>query len=102
MKYKETRDEEGVLLGVRLIDGNAIKCIPNTTDNKDWRAYLEWVDAGGKPEEAETPEEKVVREELEAAEAKEQMIKERQREIAIRELKEEGKLPQDYNVIRSR
>ena len=71
--------------------------IPECLDNVDWREYLEWVTKGNTPDPAETPEEATAREEVVT---QEKLIVDKMRELAVTELKREGKLPGDFRLPR--
>jgi hypothetical protein len=71
-------------------------CIPPDPSNRDYREYLEWLAKGNTPEPAFTPEELLEKQKAEEAAARERLIAEKMRELAVAELKKEGKLPADY------
>ncbi len=83
---------EGV---IRLADG---ACIPESLDNKDWQEYQEWLKKGNTPLPAYTPEELEAKQKADEEAAREKLIADKMRELAISELKKEGKLPPDYKV----
>lgn len=90
--YKLHIDGESV---VRLEGGG---CIPKDERNSDWRDYLAWLAAGNTPEPAITPEELEAKQKADEEAAREKLIADKMRELAISELKKEGKLPPDYKV----
>ena len=56
MSYKLVNDNiTNELIGVTFTDtdNNKIKMIPKDESNIDYQKYLEWVDAGNTPEEAD-------------------------------------------------
>ena len=81
----------------RLTDG---ACIPPDHANRDYREYLEWLSKGNTPEPAYTPEELEAKQKAEEEAAREALIQTKMRELAISELKKEGKLPQDYKMVK--
>lgn len=80
---------------IRLAD---MACIPPDPNNRDYREYLEWLSKGNTPEPAFTPQDLVEKQKAEEAVARERLIEEKMRELAISELKKEGKLPADYEL----
>lgn len=82
-------------MSYKLLDGGGVQrlsdmaFIPEDVMNIDWREYLEWVAKGNKPAPAHTAEE------IEAA-TQEALIQAKIREIAVTELKKEGKLAPGY------
>jgi len=81
----------------RLTDG---ACIPPDHANRDYREYLEWLSKGNTPQPAYTPEELEAKQKAEEEAAREALIQTKMRELAISELKKEGKLPQDYKMVK--
>jgi hypothetical protein len=81
----------------RLTDG---AFIPPDHANRDYREYLEWLSKGNTPEPAYTPEELEAKQKAEEEAAREALIQTKMRELAISELKKEGKLPQDYKMVK--
>jgi hypothetical protein len=79
--------------GVRREDGASI---PPTTDNRDWREYLRWLDDGNTPDPAQTPEEIQAEEEAAAQAVIDEKIQKKMRETAIKDLIDSGDLPPDY------
>ena len=56
MSYKLVNDNiTNELIGVTFTDteNNKIKMIPKNDNNTDYQEYLEWVEAGNTPEEAD-------------------------------------------------
>ena len=92
MAYKRQKDGVGV---IRLVD---MASIPECPDNRDWREYLEWRAKGNEPLPAYTPEELEAKQKAEEEAAREALIQTKMRELAISELKKEGKLPPDYRM----
>jgi len=84
------------LFGVKRIADNAF--IPNDESNRDWQEYQEWLKKGNTPLPAYTKEELVEKQRAEEMAAREKLIAEKMRELAISELKKEGKLPTDYRL----
>ncbi len=84
------------LFGVKRIADNAF--IPNDESNRDYQEYLEWLAKDNTPEPAITPQELVEKQKAEEAVARERLVEEKMRELAISELKKEGKLPADYKL----
>lgn len=80
---------------LRLKDG---AMFPRVADNIDYQAYLKWEAAGNTPDPEFTPEELAEKQKADEAAAREKLIAEKMRELAISELKKEGKLPPDYKV----
>lgn len=80
---------------VRLTDNTHIPACP---DNRDWREYLEWRAKGNEPLPAYTPAELAEKQKAEDEAARERLIAEKTRELAVAELKREGKLPTDYRL----
>lgn len=91
MAYKLSR-YSGV---IRLRD---MTYIPDCLDNVDWQEYLEWRAKGNEPLPAYTEEELVEKQRAEKMAAREKLIAEKMRELAVAELKREGKLPTDYRL----
>ncbi len=90
-KLRETQS-----LGViRIADG---AFIPNDPRNVDWREYQEWLAKGNTPLPAYTPAELAEKQKAEDEAARERLIAEKTRELAVAELKREGKLPTDYRL----
>jgi len=86
----------GKLFGVvRLSDGAQI---PKCPGNRDWQEYQEWLKKGNTPLPAYTPEELEAKQKADEEAAREKLIADKMRELAISELKKEGKLPPDYKV----
>jgi hypothetical protein len=73
-------------------------CIPPDHANRDYQEYLEWLAKDNTPEPAITPQELVEKQKAEEAVARERLVEEKMRELAISELKKEGKLPADYKL----
>jgi hypothetical protein len=90
MAYRLWRVGNGV---IRLSD---MASIPECNDNTDWREYLEWLKKGNTPEPAYTPEEIAEKQKAEQEMEIEAMIQAKIREMAIAELKKEGKLTNDF------
>ena len=82
---------------IRLAD---MACIPPDPNNRDYREYLEWLSKGNRPQPAYTPEELEAKQKAEEEAAREALIQTKMRELAISELKKEGKLPQDYKMVK--
>ena len=80
---------------VRLTDNTHIPACP---DNRDWQEYLEWLAKGNTPLPAFTAEELAEKQRADEAAAREKLIAEKMRELAVAELKREGKLPTDYRL----
>ena len=95
-----------------LMEG-AIKCqatggsIPKVTGNRHYREYLAWLEEGNTPIpiqpspyheliDNEWVEDTELKEKTETEAAQEVLIEDKTREIAIEELKTEGKLPPGY------
>ena len=93
MAYKLSR-YSGV---IRLAD---MAYIPDCKDNTDWREYQAWLAEGNRPQPAYTPEELEAKQKAEEEAAREALIQTKMRELAISELKKEGKLPQDYKMVK--
>ncbi len=72
--------------------------IPPDQGNADYQEYLEWLAKGNTPEPAFTPEELEAKQKAEEEAAREALIQTKMRELAISELKKEGKLPADYKL----
>lgn len=81
---------------IRMPDG---AMIPECPDNVDWRKYQEWLAEGNRPQPAYTPEELEAKQKAEEEAAREALIQTKMRELAISELKKEGKLPQDFSLV---
>jgi hypothetical protein len=90
--YKISPTAYGV---IRLAD---MACIPPDHANRDYQEYLEWLAKDNTPEPAITPQELVEKQKAEEAVARERLVEEKMRELAISELKKEGKLPADYKL----
>ena len=80
---------------MRLSDG---AFIPSNPSNVDWQEYLEWRAKGNEPLPAYTPAELAEKQRAKEMAAREKLIAEKMRELAISELKKEGKLPTDYRL----
>ena len=93
MAYKLGRF--GVVLRLR---DNAF--IPECEGNVDWQEYQAWLAEGNRPQPAYTPEELEAKQKAEEEAAREALIQTKMRELAISELKKEGKLPQDYKMVK--
>lgn len=91
-EYKLQKGGSGV---IRLKD---MAFIPDCADNRDWQEYRAWVAAGNTPLPAYTPEELEAKQKADEEAAREKLIADKMRELAISELKKEGKLPPDYKV----
>ena len=87
-------EEKQWITSVQVRDGgwlvNGTMNVPNDQRNRDCRAVLEWIKEGNTPEPMPRPS----KEEEEAAQV-EQLIREKQRELAVKALKVEGKLSAD-------
>jgi len=81
---------------VRRLSDDAV--IPPDPGNRDWQEYQEWLAKGNAPLPAYTPEELAEKQKADEAAAREKLIAEKMRELAISELKKEGKLPTDYRL----
>lgn len=79
----------------RLLDG---AFIPPDPRNADWREYQEWLAKGNTPLPVYTPEELTEKQKADEEAARHKLIEAKIRELAISELKKEGKLPQNYNL----
>lgn len=79
--------------GVIREDGASI---PPTTDNRDWRAYLRWLDDGNTPDPAQTPEEIQADIDADAQAVIDKKIEKKMRDNAIQDLIDSGDLPTDY------
>ncbi len=77
--------------GVRRLSDNAY--IPPDEKNRDYKEYLEWVKLGNTAEPAVSAE-KLAEGETKATQ--EQLIQAKMKELAIKALIDEGKLPVDY------
>ena len=54
MTYQLMNDDDGILSGIKLTqDDGLMKFIPLDETNTDYQEYLEWLDEGNTPEEAE-------------------------------------------------
>ena len=54
MTYQLMNDDDGILSGIKLTqDDGLMKFIPLDPANTDYQEYLEWLDEGNTPEEAE-------------------------------------------------
>lgn len=91
-EYKLQKGGSGV---IRLKD---MAYIPDCKDNTDWREYQAWLAEGNTPLPAFTAEELAEKQRAEEMAAREKLIAEKMRELAISELKKEGKLPPDYRM----
>ncbi len=90
--YKIQKDGSGV---IRLAD---MACIPECKDNTDWREYQAWLAEGNTPLPAYTPEELEAKQKADEEAAREKLIADKMRELAISELKKEGKLPDGFKI----
>ena len=90
--YKISPTAYGV---IRLAD---MACIPPDHANRDYQEYLEWLAKGNEPLPAYTPAELAEKQKAEDEAARERLIAEKTRELAVAELKREGKLPTDYRL----
>ena len=90
--YKISPTAYGV---IRLAD---MACIPPDHANRDYQEYLEWRAKGNEPLPAYTPAELAEKQKAEDEAARERLIAEKTRELAVAELKREGKLPTDYRL----
>jgi len=95
MSYKLNKRFEGYI--TRLSDEAVI---PPDPDNRDYQEYLAWVARGNTPAPAYTPEELAEKAKVEEEMAKEVLITEKIREMAVAELKKVGKLPGDFKAVR--
>lgn len=91
--YKLQKDGIGV---IRLDD---MASVPADPRNRDWQEYQEWLAKGNTPLPAYTPEELEAKQKAEERDAQEMLIADKMRELAISELKKEGKLPPDYRMV---
>lgn len=82
--------------GVIRLEDNAT--IPDCPDNRDWREYQAWLAKGNTPLPAYTPEELEAKQKADEEAAREKLIADKMRELAISELKKEGKLPPGYRM----
>jgi len=60
--------------------------------------YLEWLAKGNTPAPAYTPEELAEKQMADETTAQEKLIADKMRELAVAELKKEGKLPSDFKL----
>jgi hypothetical protein len=54
MTYQLMNDDDGILSGIKLTqDDGLMKFIPLDEANTDYQEYLQWLDEGNTPEEAQ-------------------------------------------------
>ena len=83
-------------------DMRTMAIIPNDPQNRDWKKYQKWLARGNTPDPWKT-EQEVIQEKhnaliQQAIQEEERKAMEQKRLNAITKLKEQGKLPQDYEV----
>lgn len=83
---------------IRLADG--IRILYEISTSPDLTEYNAWLAKGNTPLPAFTAEELAEKQRADEAAAREKLIAEKMRELAISELKKEGKLPQDYKMVK--
>lgn len=100
IKYKIKLNDEGEPSGVIAWNEEGKRfSIPEYEGNRHWQQYLVWLQEGGTPEPAYTEEELVTKQELELIESQKILINDKMKQLAIKELQDEGKLPLDYKEI---
>ena len=81
---------------IRLADG--IRILYEISTSPDLTEYNAWLAKGNTPLPAFTAEELAEKQKADEAAAREKLIAKKMRELAISELKKEGKLPTDYRL----
>jgi hypothetical protein len=100
--YKEIRNlETGDLIGIEKNCGRRGFKSFKVGHEEYWPEYQEWLSDGNTPAPMMTPEKEAIRAENLAKLDQKDMIKDKMEDLAIAELKKEGKLPDDYEKEKS-